>query len=197
MSVKATLLWIYFWGVITTIMANTGTDWGLVVAWITLSFVVGGTFFGIGRHYCRKLKLRDPIEAYYESKQGNTQKSYVSSVSSNPQRCQVTLRTKVELNVQFIQLSFLGSPETPTITQLWDWQWNYPGKAHYINVRPMPDGSWYWEYDSPIQRRKGKRITIGIAYVADKTYQGKLEVGVTSNETDSNLCLDFKIENGE
>ena len=64
---------------------------------------------------------------------------------------------------------------------------------HYVNVHSIPRGWWFWEYDSPHQRRKGKRITIGIEFLAEKPYQGNLEVAVTANECDHNLHLRFEI----
>ncbi|MFC2063117.1 hypothetical protein ACFLS8_04170 [Chloroflexota bacterium] len=193
MSTRTTLLWIYFWGGFTIIMANTGTDWGLVATWITLTFVVIGTFYSIGRYYYRKWTLKNPIEVYYEQNPAEITHSYTSKVSRERQSCQITLRAKAETNIQFIRLNFQDGINKPQITALWDWQHGHMNKADYITARSLPDGKWFWEYDSPLQRRKDKRITINIEYIADKPYQGKLDVAVTSNETDKELCLDFAI----
>jgi hypothetical protein len=53
------------------------------------------------------------------------------------------------------------------------------------------------KFPAPIQpphkKRKGSRIKIGILYISDKPFEGKLRVGLTTFETGVNKYLPFEI----
>lgn len=62
---NTTLHWILFWGMITVVMANSGTDWGLIVSGITLAIVAGGAGWGIYKWIRHWRCFRNPIELTY------------------------------------------------------------------------------------------------------------------------------------
>jgi len=60
-----TLRWIWFWGAVTLVLANSGTDWGLMVSIFTLVLVAGGTGWGIFKWFRHRKWLKNPVVLTY------------------------------------------------------------------------------------------------------------------------------------
>ena len=118
-----------------------------------------------------------------------------ASVADQPQDARVTLRLAAETTVEFVAFRFAGEGTPPNIQGFFDWQ-----RADRVcpeDVVPpyaLVDGRWYWRYVSPWRRSLGARITIGVNFIGDESFEGTLVVSMTTGDGTRDRQLPFFVD---
>jgi hypothetical protein len=174
---------------------QTGALWGSIIAG---AFSIGSALFFLIRWLYRRTKLSNPFEAYYESELDKIEYQYIGFASPKPQQCQIALRMKTMVKVEFVVVYFQGEGNIPTINKLYEWNIGYGEIPYNVHTHPTKDKSrYFWHYDTSLLRNNKDRIRIGIEFQANDYFNGDLIVELKTTETRKDKKLSFEIKNGQ
>jgi hypothetical protein len=185
-----------------SVCAMTCEVWGIIIAIITLIFIVAITFFGNrwGRKLYRKVMLPKPFEVFYVGQMGQSNDKQMDSciikASPQSQNLRFELLMRNELKVRFVEIRFRfsGKQTRPTISGLCDWNRQDAKLPSNVEAYPMQNGNWFWNYFSANERSVGSKITIGIECQAMTAFDGVLEFGLTAIEVAKTMSMPFIVK---
>lgn len=167
-------------------MANsTGSDWGSWAAVVAAIFSGLGVGYSICKWGKRRWKLRTPFVVEYDPPIWGKQIVYPGE-----QRQGVKIRLKVAVYVLSIAFRFMPeNNHTPQLNGLYD-----PSDTRDFDTDES-NGYTVLRYDDPPHKSVDSIIRVGVKYVADFPYQGKLRVRLTTQDGGAKEeCLLLNVE---
>jgi len=168
-------------------LANSGTDWGLVISGITLALVAGGASWGIYKWVCHMRSFKNPVELVYLIPQRQYPAATFNGAPDNeirPDKLTVGIGTykvlhrltpSVDILVDAMVLRFEGPDENkPKV--------HGPDNPYIVERIERPSGPYYRDWwgdiqpvttDYPRYVYLGDTLAIGNRVETNGVWQGK------------------------
>ena len=185
-----TTKWIIFWGIITIVFANSGTEWGIYISIATFILVLGGTCKAVLRAWrlkypfsvrrCGVSSFSYPILQDFQ--QGlalsyfKNQTEWSRHLDIKSGKVILCVQLKPMISIEIASVNVRCVPEEPSVNRPSIIQFNEIHSLAFENTKDDQRLGRFGEYKQPRNVHEGRDLYFIIDFEANGIWEGKLSI---------------------